>query len=61
MAYKSLVQLIYGYSLVILNNQLQGSSSDSIVKFQLPSWAYLSTVLFGVVFIFYIDNMAEER
>lgn len=38
-----------------------GSTSDSIVKFQLPSWAYLSTVLFGVVFIFYIDNVAEER
>ncbi|KAJ6805902.1 hypothetical protein M6B38_313960 [Iris pallida] len=38
-----------------------GSPSDSIVKFQLPSWAYLSTVLFGIVFMFYVDNIAEER
>ncbi|KAM3384959.1 hypothetical protein ACQJBY_009108 [Aegilops geniculata] len=38
-----------------------GSTSDSIVKMQLPSWAYLSTVLFGMVLIFYVDNVAEER
>ncbi|XP_044331490.1 uncharacterized protein [Triticum aestivum] len=37
-----------------------GSTSDSIVKMQLPSWAYLSTVLFGMVLIFYVDNVAEE-
>ncbi|WVZ69241.1 hypothetical protein U9M48_018057 [Paspalum notatum var. saurae] len=38
-----------------------GSASDSIVKQQLPSWAYLSTVLFGMVLIFYVDNVAEEK
>lgn len=38
-----------------------GSASDSIVKVQLPSWAYLSTVLFGIVLIFYVDNIAEEK
>lgn len=38
-----------------------GSASDSIVKLQLPSWAYLSTVLFGMVLIFYVDNVAEEN
>ncbi|KAG1347075.1 hypothetical protein COCNU_06G009040 [Cocos nucifera] len=38
-----------------------GSTTDSITKFQFPSWAYLSTVLFGIIFIFYIDNVAEER
>ncbi|ONK68055.1 uncharacterized protein A4U43_C05F6830 [Asparagus officinalis] len=38
-----------------------GTSSDSIVKFQLPSWPYLSMFLFGIVFIFYVDNVAEER
>jgi len=38
-----------------------GSASDSIVKLQLPSWAYLSTVLFGMVLIFYVDNVAEEK
>ncbi|PWZ29921.1 hypothetical protein Zm00014a_008456 [Zea mays] len=38
-----------------------GSASDSIVKFQLPNWAYLSTVLFGMVLIFYVDNVTEEK
>ncbi|XP_042471118.1 uncharacterized protein LOC122053235 isoform X2 [Zingiber officinale] len=38
-----------------------GSASDSIVKFQFPSWAYLSTIFFGIIFIFYADNIAEER
>nr|ACR35154.1 unknown [Zea mays] len=38
-----------------------GSASDSIVKLQLPSWAYFSTVLFGMVLIFYVDNVAEEK
>ncbi|ONM39132.1 hypothetical protein ZEAMMB73_Zm00001d043809 [Zea mays] len=40
---------------------LKGSASDSIVKFQLPNWAYLSTVLFGMVLIFYVDNVTEEK
>ncbi|KAL6845440.1 hypothetical protein ACP4OV_024935 [Aristida adscensionis] len=38
-----------------------GSASDSIVKLQFPSWAYLSTVVFGIVLIFYVDNVAEEK
>ncbi|XP_042375487.1 uncharacterized protein LOC121969443 isoform X1 [Zingiber officinale] len=38
-----------------------GSTSDSIIKFQFPSWAYLSTIIFGIIFIFYADNIAEER
>ncbi|GJM93524.1 hypothetical protein PR202_ga10087 [Eleusine coracana subsp. coracana] len=38
-----------------------GSASDSIVKLQFPSWAYLSSVLFGMVLIFYVDNFAEEK
>ncbi|KAJ3670652.1 hypothetical protein LUZ60_008078 [Juncus effusus] len=46
---------------VAMWDTILGSASDSIVKFQLPSWAYLSSVLFGIVFIFYIDNLAEER
>uniref|UniRef100_A0ACD5UNY4 Uncharacterized protein n=1 Tax=Avena sativa TaxID=4498 RepID=A0ACD5UNY4_AVESA len=37
------------------------NSTDSIVKLQLPSWAYLSTVLFGMVLIFYVDSVAEEK
>ncbi|KAG6506245.1 hypothetical protein ZIOFF_031567 [Zingiber officinale] len=39
----------------------KGSASDSIVKFQFPSWAYLSTIFFGIIFIFYANNIAEER
>ncbi|KAF5202732.1 zinc transporter [Thalictrum thalictroides] len=31
------------------------------MKLQFPFWTYLSAVLFGVVLIFYIDNIAEER
>ncbi|GJN18034.1 hypothetical protein PR202_gb05148 [Eleusine coracana subsp. coracana] len=38
-----------------------GSASDSIVKLQFPSWEYLSSVLFGMVLIFYVDNFAEEK
>ncbi|RWW07646.1 hypothetical protein GW17_00028961 [Ensete ventricosum] len=49
------------YSCVLVIDQLQGSTSDSIVKFQLPSWAYLSTIFFGIIFVFYADNIAEER
>ncbi|CAA7402058.1 unnamed protein product [Spirodela intermedia] len=36
-------------------------SFDSIMKSPFPTWAYLSTVVFGIVLIFYIDNLAEER
>ncbi|KAG6472347.1 hypothetical protein ZIOFF_069807 [Zingiber officinale] len=42
-------------------NIINGSASDSIVKFQFPSWAYLSIIFFGIIFIFYADNIAEER
>ncbi|PIA63608.1 hypothetical protein AQUCO_00201153v1 [Aquilegia coerulea] len=38
-----------------------GSNSDSSMKLQFPFWTYLSAVVFGVVLIFYIDNIAEER
>ncbi|KAK1321000.1 hypothetical protein QJS10_CPA03g00530 [Acorus calamus] len=38
-----------------------GSASGIIIAFQFPTWAYLSTILFGIIFIFYIDNIAEER
>ncbi|KAI0513600.1 hypothetical protein KFK09_009627 [Dendrobium nobile] len=38
-----------------------GSESNSIANLQFMSWAYLSTIFFGIVFIFYIDNLAEER
>ncbi|KAJ4767895.1 zinc transporter [Rhynchospora pubera] len=46
---------------VAMWDTILGSTSDSIVKFQFPSWAYMSTILFGIVFAFYVDNLAEER
>ncbi|KAJ1687447.1 hypothetical protein LUZ63_018837 [Rhynchospora breviuscula] len=46
---------------VAMWDTILGSTSDSIVKFQFPSWAYVSTILFGIVFAFYVDNLAEER
>lgn len=42
-------------------DKILGSTSDSIVKFQFPSWAYLNMIFFGIIFIFYVDNIAEER
>ncbi|XP_078431239.1 zinc transporter isoform X2 [Wolffia australiana] len=36
-------------------------SYDSITSAAFPTWAYLSTVIFGIVLIFYVDNLAEER
>lgn len=49
------------FFLFILLDQLQGGSSSDIIKLQFPTWAYLSTVAFGIVFIYYVDNLAEER
>ncbi|KAJ4959855.1 hypothetical protein NE237_019765 [Protea cynaroides] len=40
---------------------LQGSPSESNTDLPFPTWAYLSTILFGIILIFYIDNIAEER
>ncbi|KAK9106964.1 hypothetical protein Syun_022975 [Stephania yunnanensis] len=36
-------------------------SSDSSIKLPFSSWTYWATILFGVILIFYIDNIAEER
>ncbi|KAL6010864.1 hypothetical protein ACLOJK_001306 [Asimina triloba] len=36
-------------------------SSDSSTTLPFSTWVYLSVVLFGVVLIFYVDNIAEER
>ncbi|KAK2652240.1 hypothetical protein Ddye_012096 [Dipteronia dyeriana] len=39
---------------------LQGSSGSSVVL-PFSAWAFLSTTLFGIFLIFFIDNIAEER
>ncbi|XP_020588474.1 uncharacterized protein LOC110030213 [Phalaenopsis equestris] len=38
-----------------------GSESNGISDLQFTSWAFLSTIIFGTVLVFYIDNLAEER
>lgn len=49
------------FPLAMWDTILGSASDDSIVNVRFPSWAYLSTVLFGIVFVFYIENVAEER
>lgn len=38
-----------------------GSTSGGITDLPFSAWAFLSTILFGIVLIFYVDSMAEER
>ncbi|GAY43902.1 hypothetical protein CUMW_078150 [Citrus unshiu] len=40
---------------------LKGSKSSSSVDLPFSAWAFLSTTLFGIILIFYVDAMAEER
>ncbi|CAN6451607.1 unnamed protein product [Victoria cruziana] len=40
---------------------IMGSTPQRNWKPWFSSWAYISTVLFGIVLIFYIDSLAEER
>ncbi|KAE8659340.1 hypothetical protein F3Y22_tig00116962pilonHSYRG00094 [Hibiscus syriacus] len=36
-------------------------SSDSNVELPFSAWPFLSTVLFGIILIFYVDSIAEEK
>ncbi|CAN8275985.1 unnamed protein product [Cochlearia groenlandica] len=38
-----------------------GSSSEKTTELPFSAWAFLSTILFGIILIFYVDNIAEER
>ncbi|XP_065848176.1 uncharacterized protein [Euphorbia lathyris] len=38
-----------------------GSNSSDRAVMSFSSWPFLSTVLFGIILIFYIDSIAEER
>ncbi|KAF9663979.1 hypothetical protein SADUNF_Sadunf17G0108300 [Salix dunnii] len=40
---------------------ITGSTSGSSVQLPFSTWAFLSTTLFGVILIFYVDSIAEER
>ncbi|XP_022759250.1 zinc transporter 5 [Durio zibethinus] len=36
-------------------------TSDSTVELPFSAWAFLSTIFFGIILIFYIDSIAEEK
>ncbi|KAJ4902327.1 hypothetical protein Rs2_16278 [Raphanus sativus] len=38
-----------------------GSSSGKAVELPFSAWAFLGTIVFGIILIFYVDNIAEER
>lgn len=38
-----------------------GSTSDNGQELPFSTWAFFSTIIFGVILIFYIDGIAEER
>lgn len=49
------------FCIVLLFWFLQGSPSESDGKLPFSTWAFLSTILFGNIVIFYADSIAEER
>ena len=53
--------IIIACFLLIFIGALQGTSSDSSEQLPFSTWAYLSTILFGIILIFYVDSIAEER
>lgn len=46
---------------VAMWDMIIGSTSDSSINLPFSTWAYLSTIIFGVILIFYVDSIAEER
>ncbi|KAH1197446.1 Endoplasmin [Glycine max] len=48
---------------IAMKDMIIGSSSESDSNTKLPfsTWAFLSTILFGNIVIFYADSIAEER
>ncbi|ERN03988.1 hypothetical protein AMTR_s00079p00134600 [Amborella trichopoda] len=40
---------------------LLGPTAERGIKPSFPTWAYLSMTLFGIIFVYYVDNIAEER
>lgn len=52
-----------GHCLLLIGfiGTLKGTSSESSRELPFSTWAYLSTILFGIILIFYVDSIAEER
>ncbi|CAI0547627.1 unnamed protein product [Linum tenue] len=46
---------------VLITGVLQGSTSGSTSQLPFSAWAFGSFILFGVILIFYVDSIAEER
>ncbi|PON43694.1 Cation efflux protein [Parasponia andersonii] len=46
---------------VAMWDMIIGSPSSSSENMPFSTWAFLSTILFGVILIFYVDSIAEER
>ncbi|KAF4369422.1 hypothetical protein F8388_001844 [Cannabis sativa] len=46
---------------VAMWDMIIGSPSSGSEKMPFSTWAFLSTIIFGVILIFYVDSMAEER
>ncbi|CAO2817242.1 unnamed protein product [Amaranthus hypochondriacus] len=38
-----------------------GTTPDGNKEFTFSTWPYISTIIFGVILIFYVENIAEER
>ncbi|TQD73154.1 hypothetical protein C1H46_041307 [Malus baccata] len=45
---------------VAMWDMIIGSPSSTSDKVSFSTWAFLSTILFGVILIFYVDSIAEE-
>ncbi|RVW32347.1 hypothetical protein CK203_087524 [Vitis vinifera] len=46
---------------VAMWDMIIGTSSEGSRQLPFSTWAYLSTILFGIILIFYVDSIAEER
>ncbi|XAR51537.1 hypothetical protein NMG60_11006187 [Bertholletia excelsa] len=46
---------------VAMWDMILGSTSDSSIELPFSAWTFLSSILFGVILIFYVDSIAEER
>ncbi|KAL9231324.1 hypothetical protein vseg_006565 [Gypsophila vaccaria] len=46
---------------VAMWDAILGTAPDSSKELPVQLWPYVSTILFGVILIFYIENIAEER
>lgn len=55
--YRNLTCLKFAF-VFVLTRTLQGSNN---VELPFSAWAFSSTILFGIILIFYVDSIAEER